>query len=68
MGIFGPKKEKPRKPTPATEFTTALDAAISAARNSGVDIRFIYSRLENRAEFLRSVFVTTSGLEQSTEW
>jgi hypothetical protein len=63
---FGSKK--PAAKDSAGDFTKALDAAIAAARASKVDMRFIYSRLEGRAEGLRSAFVMSAPLHASTEW
>jgi hypothetical protein len=66
VGIWFSKK--PVAKDSKGDFVKALDAAVSAARNSGVDIRFIYSKLESRAEGLRAAFVMTAPLHASTEW
>ena len=66
MGIFS--KTKPAAKDSKGDFVKALDAAVSAARNSGVDLRFIYSKLEGRAEGLRAAFVMSAPLHASTEW
>jgi hypothetical protein len=67
--MFPFNKPKPAaKVNPATEFVTSLDAAVSAARRSRVDARYIVKRLEATAEGLRFSIVNTIGLHESVEW
>jgi hypothetical protein len=63
MSIFG--KKKPAAKDSAGDFSKAIDAAIAAARSSGVGIRFIAGQLEDRAEGLRAIWVNTAPLDSA---
>jgi hypothetical protein len=65
MSIFGPKKDKPRKPDSTTEFVKALDAAIAAARSNGVSARYIAGQMESRAEAMHQQWVLSAPLDRA---
>jgi hypothetical protein len=64
LEMFGKKKPQP-KISAYDQFVSRLDAAISDAIDSGLDIRSIAGRLEARQEALRARWATSAPIGQA---